>query len=46
MHGIVSLERSSVFGDMGLDGALLLEDEIRVVVSAATPRAGDGGHSG
>jgi hypothetical protein len=29
----------------GARGALTLEDEIRRVASAATPRAGDGGHS-
>ncbi|QRN99642.1 TetR/AcrR family transcriptional regulator [Archangium violaceum] len=39
LHGIVSLELSSVFKDMGLDGGALLDDEVKRIIDAA-----GGGH--
>jgi AcrR family transcriptional regulator len=39
MHGIVSLELSAVFADMGIDGATLLDDEVKRTLDAA--RGGD-----
>ena len=38
MHGIVSLELSAVFEDMGLDGGALLDDEVKQVVDRARGR--------
>ncbi len=35
MQGIVSLELSAVFKDMGLDGGALLDDEVKRVVDWA-----------
>ena len=39
LHGIVSLELAGALGDMGLDGGLLVDAEVRAVVAAA--RGGD-----
>ncbi|MEU8379872.1 TetR/AcrR family transcriptional regulator [Streptosporangium sp. NPDC048865] len=38
VHGLVSLEISGAFDNMGLDAGLLLAEEIRVVVDAAAGR--------
>ncbi|NMO14199.1 TetR family transcriptional regulator [Pyxidicoccus fallax] len=35
LHGIVSLELSSVFKDMGLDGGTLLDEEVKRIIEAA-----------
>lgn len=38
VHGIVSLELSAAFKDMGLDGGALLDDEVKRVVDSARGR--------